>query len=233
MCAVSRSFLTAAATTLSSTLSLHDALPIWPAREPAARRALRARRHPLGRSARPRRPGALRPAQSPCGADGRAPLGRRPAVDRKSTRLNSSHTVISYAVFCLKKKKDQASPAGDVRGVPFFLNGCGDHAELHSFPTRRSSDLAGARTCRAACASCSPTSARPKRATSSPRGASTCSITMRRRWTCAARSPTRCRSEEHTSELQSHSDLVCRLLLEKKKRPGFPRRRCARCPVLS
>src|SRR5260221_1626019 len=49
-------------------------------------------------------------------------------VDRKSTRLNSSHTVISYAVFCL-------------------------------------------------------------------------------------------RSEEHTSELQSHSDLVCRLLLDKKKRP--------------
>src|SRR5436190_6331697 len=28
------------------------------------------------------------------------------------------------------------------------------------------------------------------------------------------------RSEEHTSELQSHSDLVCRLLLEKKKEPG-------------
>src|SRR5438034_7776387 len=30
---------------------------------------------------------------------------RLPARDRKSTRLNSSHTVISYAVFCLKKKK--------------------------------------------------------------------------------------------------------------------------------
>src|SRR5438034_7065110 len=28
----------------------------------------------------------------------------RPTTDRKSTRLNSSHTVISYAVFCLKKK---------------------------------------------------------------------------------------------------------------------------------
>src|SRR5438034_9808072 len=28
-------------------------------------------------------------------------------VDRKSTRLNSSHTVISYAVFCLKKKKEE------------------------------------------------------------------------------------------------------------------------------
>src|SRR5215204_7263807 len=32
--------------------------------------------------------------------------------DRKSTRLNSSHTVISYAVFCLKKKKDR--PGGDL-----------------------------------------------------------------------------------------------------------------------
>src|SRR5256885_3961227 len=33
-------------------------------------------------------------------------LCRRGAEDRKSTRLNSSHLVISYAVFCLKKKKD-------------------------------------------------------------------------------------------------------------------------------
>src|SRR5260221_2647097 len=31
-----------------------------------------------------------------------------------------------------------------------------------------------------------------------------------------------CRSEEHTSELQSHSDLVCRLLLEKKRTAGTP-----------
>src|SRR2546426_8666614 len=31
--------------------------------------------------------------------------GRSPNQDRKSTRLNSSHLVISYAVFCLKKKK--------------------------------------------------------------------------------------------------------------------------------
>src|SRR5437588_3511487 len=31
--------------------------------------------------------------------------------DRKSTRLNSSHTVISYAVFCLKKKKREKSPS--------------------------------------------------------------------------------------------------------------------------
>src|SRR2546426_10754133 len=33
--------------------------------------------------------------------------GTRPEIDRKSTRLNSSHLVISYAVFCLKKKKNQ------------------------------------------------------------------------------------------------------------------------------
>src|SRR5260221_10024792 len=33
------------------------------------------------------------------------PAGGRRELDRKSTRLNSSHTVISYAVFCLKKKK--------------------------------------------------------------------------------------------------------------------------------
>src|SRR5438034_2087642 len=37
-------------------------------------------------------------------------LFRFAARDRKSTRLNSSHTVISYAVFCLKKKKKRMVP---------------------------------------------------------------------------------------------------------------------------
>src|SRR5438034_5890761 len=37
----------------------------------------------------------------------RANLTPEGDVDRKSTRLNSSHTVISYAVFCLKKKKSK------------------------------------------------------------------------------------------------------------------------------
>src|SRR5256885_7352062 len=40
------------------------------------------------------------------GGDGLARGKRAPARDRKSTRLNSSHLVISYAVFCLKKKKE-------------------------------------------------------------------------------------------------------------------------------
>src|SRR2546430_17637644 len=53
----------------------------------------------------PKRASAGRPSES--GAAARAPLfdpGR--GRDRKSTRLNSSHSQISYAVFCLKKKKN-------------------------------------------------------------------------------------------------------------------------------
>src|SRR2546427_12244983 len=37
------------------------------------------------------------------------PLAHSPLEDRKSTRLNSSHSQISYAVFCLKKKKKKAT----------------------------------------------------------------------------------------------------------------------------
>src|SRR2546426_5256804 len=42
---------------------------------------------------------------SPLFHDGRRAKARTIRTDRKSTRLNSSHLVISYAVFCLKKKK--------------------------------------------------------------------------------------------------------------------------------
>src|SRR5947209_15115319 len=62
------------------TLSLHDALPISPAAIPGPPwRGRPSRRADRGRCGPPRR-------------------------DRKSTRLNSSHANISYAVFCLKKK---------------------------------------------------------------------------------------------------------------------------------
>src|SRR5438132_10443748 len=47
--------------------------------------------------------GAVREVGGRAGAGGDA--GADEILDRKSTRLNSSHTVISYAVFCLKKKK--------------------------------------------------------------------------------------------------------------------------------
>src|SRR2546427_8916296 len=72
----------------------------------------------LGRTARHARYGTglrgARRGEAPRGrgAQGRAPGDRRaghadatPRGDRKSTRLNSSHSQISYAVFCLKKKK--------------------------------------------------------------------------------------------------------------------------------
>src|SRR5687768_17905357 len=97
-----------AAATESYTLSLHDALPISVrdrlrrGRPPAASRAGAAGRA-LESAAAPRaRNRALRPrvGQSPGGA-ARAEGQHQ---DRKSTRLNSSHGYISYAVFCLKKK---------------------------------------------------------------------------------------------------------------------------------
>src|SRR5436190_14283407 len=48
---------------------------------------------------------ALAPAIAAPPAEATLAAASRSTPDRKSTRLNSSHTVISYAVFCLKKKK--------------------------------------------------------------------------------------------------------------------------------
>src|SRR5690606_41743200 len=93
-------------------LSLHDALPIYervtPARErpPLRRRVLHVTRDQVhGLSHGPRRAAHRAPD-----TDGQRVHHRRAlaAQDRKSTRLNSSHVKISYAVFCLKKKKKQA-----------------------------------------------------------------------------------------------------------------------------
>src|SRR5256885_10997562 len=78
-------FFNDTATTEIYTLSLHDALPI----------CLHGRRHHS----------LAELAGRPAGAAGRRGL-RHGGRDRKSTRLNSSHLVISYAVFCLKKKKN-------------------------------------------------------------------------------------------------------------------------------
>src|SRR3989449_3122696 len=84
-------FFNDTATTEIYTLSLHDALPI----SHAARDHVVVRIHlEIGRSRQRQRHRLPR-------------LGRvhHPDADRKSTRLNSSHGYISYAVFCLKKKK--------------------------------------------------------------------------------------------------------------------------------
>src|SRR3712207_8175590 len=80
-------FFNDTATTEIYTLSLHDALPIWSA---VCFGTLHAR---MPRS----------PMTSPRKRSSR-PTRTSGALDRKSTRLNSSHANISYAVFCLKKK---------------------------------------------------------------------------------------------------------------------------------
>src|SRR5439155_27316005 len=69
------------------------------------RRVRRVRRHGRSRVGSGR-VGYRDPDDRPLAQDGRpaATARRRPAQDRKSTRLNSSHVAISYAVFCLKKK---------------------------------------------------------------------------------------------------------------------------------
>src|SRR5256885_16106229 len=92
-------FFNDTATTEIYTLSLHDALPICMAgwRSEASSR--------------------LRKLPSACGR----------MADRKSTRLNSSHLVISYAVFCLKKKKDindDFSPEYECPGRCTELDAC-------------------------------------------------------------------------------------------------------------
>src|SRR5690348_18013463 len=83
------------------TLSLHDALPILAVgRDHGLRRALP--RHGAGRSVRGR--DVLRHVQPEADRVVQDHDLHESAVDRKSTRLNSSHPSISYAVFCLKKK---------------------------------------------------------------------------------------------------------------------------------
>src|SRR5689334_24460041 len=77
-------FFNDTATTEIYTLSLHDALPILRASSDMA------------------------VAVCPSACAERTPVMTSAAIiDRKSTRLNSSHSSISYAVFCLKKKKKQ------------------------------------------------------------------------------------------------------------------------------
>src|SRR3712207_7609531 len=91
-------FFNDTATTEIYTLSLHDALPI--SAQLGVRVRVGAAGHPLG----------LHPRLDPPDLDhllaGQAAVRVAHRVgDRKSTRLNSSHANISYAVFCLKKKK--------------------------------------------------------------------------------------------------------------------------------
>src|SRR5256885_13158995 len=81
-------FFNDTATTEIYPLPLHDALPICPSNASRCRQ----------------RRASSRPTRDRAASSSRCQAGASPE-DRKSTRLNSSHLVISYAVFCLKKKK--------------------------------------------------------------------------------------------------------------------------------
>src|SRR5205814_10279100 len=98
------SHYTAPATSATHTLSLHDALPICstPSRNRRRRRSSARRDRPLSF------PAARGLARKNRRSHTRGRRHQRARAlmssDRKSTRLNSSHLGISYAVFCLKKK---------------------------------------------------------------------------------------------------------------------------------
>src|SRR3712207_6881014 len=97
-------FFNDTATTEIYTLSLHDALPISRQQlRPQAPRSgwVRVRAYRAARQQPDRRWDELARW-----VRARERAVRRRRIDRKSTRLNSSHANISYAVFCLKKKKN-------------------------------------------------------------------------------------------------------------------------------
>src|SRR5256885_8653906 len=101
-------FFNDTATTEIYTLSLHDALPIYLRRRSGGGRV------------------ALRPVCRALAGHARRVACDR--ADRKSTRLNSSHLVISYAVFCLKKKKTAYASIKSLGGAQtprVILIGCG------------------------------------------------------------------------------------------------------------
>src|SRR5215216_2755703 len=194
-------FFNDAASTEIYTLSLHDALPIYP--------AAHAREHAIRAEVR---------------------ATDRGGIDRKSTRLNSSHQISSYAVFCLKKKNHAAvarvergrletSPVAprvvpgrqphDVRALAallveqldvvfFFFNDTAT-PEIYTLSLHDALPICAAPEC-AALGCGGP--ARGSRAVAAAD-----------------------RSEEHTSELQSPDHLVCRLLLEKKKKKNLQQRK--------
>src|SRR5258708_32074552 len=105
-------FFNDTATTEIYTLSLHDALPIC-CRRCTCRPARRRWRSPPGLGGR-------------CVSATRASGVRGCPSRSEETRLNSSHQIISYAVFCLKKKKKLAFLCGKLSG------------ELHSAARRQS-----------------------------------------------------------------------------------------------
>src|SRR5215468_2652700 len=152
-----------------------------------------------------------------------APRLRAPALDRKSTRLNSSHITISYAVFCLKKQRAGDGDSHPADGARVDADRLGGDMEEG---VRVEDRVLGRQVQRLSLRSVFffNDTATPEIYTLSLHDALPISAVgsgndaRRPRRHAGARAPAwrrgRRRSEEHTSELQSHHDLVCRLLLE-------------------
>src|ERR1041385_3225421 len=171
-------FFNDTATTEIYTLSLHDALPIY------GDLFARLTRLPVTKTG-----------------------PRRFAADRKSTRLNSSHGYISYAVFCLKKT--DAHRGGRARDA----EGCQNCSRRMPCRRRQIGEFFFFFLM----------IRRPPRSTLFPYTTLFRSVRNQRgvgaqlRESVGVLEEGEGRSEEHTSELQSRLHLVCRLLLEKKK----------------
>src|SRR3712207_8397781 len=103
-------FFNDTATTEIYTLSLHDALPIWVQTTAPFWQLV------VPGPQTPRSP-VLHVLPPPGLPSSTIPLQLSSRPDRKSTRLNSSHANISYAVFCLKKKKP-STPVGTRSSIP-------------------------------------------------------------------------------------------------------------------
>src|SRR2546422_3572962 len=100
-------FLNDTATTEIYTLSLHDALPISSSPTPSPSSSCPNRRPLTCSGAAASRPTNGTTSPPPTGNGTNVVAFGGVDRDRKSTRLNSSHGYISYAVFCLKKKTVQ------------------------------------------------------------------------------------------------------------------------------
>src|SRR5258708_28192604 len=149
-------FFNDTATTEIYTLSLHDALPILSQRagreEYQRDRNQQQSRHRDVVSHRSSKPGARTRAPSiECLVFHGDRSSRR---DRKSTRLNSSHQIISYAVFCLKKKNTNRTPASRTTSArPLHPSSCDattpplSDGRTSSPPTPRSHYRRPARVC--------------------------------------------------------------------------------------
>src|SRR5690606_41895032 len=98
-----RDFSDATSTTETSPLSLHDALPISYSQPPGASHGASARS--AGSHSAAANGGSRNTMSNGSGVAAASQRSASSRTDRKSTRLNSSHVKISYAVFCLKKKK--------------------------------------------------------------------------------------------------------------------------------